>query len=58
MRKSRFATEQIIGFIKQIGAGIVASELARQYRFSPGCVRLYSRLAAAGLALSATITTH
>ena len=35
MRKSRFTTEQIIGFIKQAEAGMAVSELARQNGFSP-----------------------
>ena len=30
MKKSRFTTEQIIGFIKQADAGMAVSELARQ----------------------------
>jgi putative transposase len=35
MRKSRFTTEQIIGFIKQTEAGTAVSELGRQ----PGSAR-------------------
>ena len=35
MRKSRFTTEQIIGFIKQAEAGMAVSELGRQHGFSP-----------------------
>lgn len=35
MRQSRFTTEQIIGFIKQIEAGMAVSELGRQHGFSP-----------------------
>ena len=35
MRKSRFTTEQIIGFIKQADAGMAVSELGRQHGFSP-----------------------
>jgi putative transposase len=35
MKKSRFTTEQIIGFIKQADAGMAVSELARQNGFSP-----------------------
>jgi putative transposase len=35
MKKSRFTTEQIIGFIKQADAGLAVSELARQNGFSP-----------------------
>lgn len=35
MKKSRFTTEQIIGFIKQADAGMAVSELARQHGFSP-----------------------
>jgi putative transposase len=35
MKKSRFTTEQIIGFIKQADAGVAVSELARQNGFSP-----------------------
>ncbi|MCM8567740.1 IS3 family transposase [Thauera linaloolentis] len=35
MRKSRFTTEQIIGFIKQAEAGMAVSELCRQHGFSP-----------------------
>jgi putative transposase len=34
MRKSRFTTEQIIGFIKQAEAGMAVSELVRQHGFS------------------------
>ncbi len=35
MRKSRFTTEQIIGFIKQVEAGMAVTELGRQHGFSP-----------------------
>jgi putative transposase len=37
MRKSRFTTEQIIGFIKQAEAeaGMAVAELCRQHGFSP-----------------------
>lgn len=35
MKKSRFATEQIIGFIKQADAGMAVAELCRQHGFSP-----------------------
>lgn len=35
MEKSRFTTEQIIGFIKQADAGLAVPELARQNGFSP-----------------------
>lgn len=35
MKKSRFTTEQIIGFIKQADAGMAVAELARQNGFSP-----------------------
>ena len=35
MKKSRFTTEQIIGFIKQADAGMAVAELARQHGFSP-----------------------
>ena len=35
MRKSRFTTEQIIGFIKQVEAGMPAADLSRQHGFSP-----------------------
>ncbi|MFN6508175.1 IS3 family transposase [Xanthomonas translucens pv. translucens] len=35
MKKSRFSTEQIIGFIKQAGAGMAVAELCRQHGFSP-----------------------
>ncbi|MBS0383166.1 MAG: IS3 family transposase [Proteobacteria bacterium] len=35
MRKSRFTTEQIIGFIKQVEAGMAVAELSRQHGFSP-----------------------
>jgi putative transposase len=35
MRKSRFTTEQIIGFIKQTEAGMAVAELCRQHGFSP-----------------------
>ena len=34
MRKSRFTTEQIIGFIKQAEAGLAVTELCRQNGFS------------------------
>jgi putative transposase len=32
MKKSRFTTEQIIGFIKQADAGMAVAELGRQDR--------------------------
>lgn len=35
MRKSRFTTEQIIGFIKQVEAGMAVSALGRPHGFSP-----------------------
>lgn len=35
MRKSRFTTEQIIGFIKQAQAGMAVAELGRRHCFSP-----------------------
>ncbi len=35
MKKSRFTTEQIIGFIKQADAGMAVAELSRQPGFSP-----------------------
>ncbi|MGH8124879.1 MAG: IS3 family transposase [Rhodanobacteraceae bacterium] len=35
MRKSRFTTEQIIGFIKQVEAGMAVADLSRQHGFSP-----------------------
>ncbi|QSQ59331.1 IS3 family transposase [Xanthomonas translucens] len=35
MKKSRFSTEQIIGFIKQADAGMAVAELCRQHGFSP-----------------------
>ncbi len=35
MKKSRFSTEQIIGFIKQADAGMAVAELSRQHGFSP-----------------------
>ena len=35
MKKSRFTTEQIIGFIKQADAGMSVAELSRQNGFSP-----------------------
>lgn len=35
MKKSRFSTEQIIGFLKQAEAGISVAELGRQHGFSP-----------------------
>lgn len=35
MKKSRFTTEQIIGFIKQADADMAVSELARQNAFRP-----------------------
>ncbi|MEA9519847.1 transposase, partial [Xanthomonas campestris pv. campestris] len=31
MKKSRFSTEQIIGFIKQADAGMAVAELCRQH---------------------------
>ncbi|MEA0671899.1 transposase, partial [Xanthomonas campestris] len=31
MKKSRFTTEQIIGFIKQADAGMAVAELCRQH---------------------------
>jgi putative transposase len=37
MKKSRFTTEQIIGFIKQADAGMAVSELARQHRSRENC---------------------
>jgi putative transposase len=35
MKKSRFTTEQIIGFIMQAESGMAISEFARQNGFSP-----------------------
>lgn len=35
MKKSRFTTEQIIGFIKQAETGMAVADLARQNGFSP-----------------------
>ena len=35
MKKGRFTTEQIIGFIKQADAGMAMAELCRQHGFSP-----------------------
>ncbi|MBS0431153.1 MAG: IS3 family transposase [Proteobacteria bacterium] len=35
MRKSRFTTEQVIGFIKQVEAGMAVADLSRQHGFSP-----------------------
>lgn len=35
MRKSRFSTEQIIGFLKQAEAGMAVAELGRRHGFSP-----------------------
>jgi putative transposase len=35
MRTSRFTTEQIIGFLKQVEAGMAVAELCRQHGFSP-----------------------
>lgn len=35
MRKSRFTTEQITGFLKQAEAGMSVSELGRQHGFCP-----------------------
>ena len=35
MRKGRFTTEQIIGFIKQVEAGMAVADLGRQHGFSP-----------------------
>ena len=35
MRKSRFTTEQIFGFIKQVEAGMLVADLSRQHGFSP-----------------------
>ena len=34
MRKSRFTTEQIIGFIKQVEVGMAVADLCRQNGFS------------------------
>ena len=34
MRKSRFTTEQIIGFIKQVEAGMPVADLCRRHGFS------------------------
>jgi putative transposase len=34
MRKTRFTSEQIIGFIKQAEAGMAVAELGRQHGFS------------------------
>jgi putative transposase len=34
MRKSRFTTEQIIGFLTQAEAGMVVTELRRQHGFN------------------------
>ncbi len=34
MRKSRFTTEQMIGFIKQVEAGMPVADLCRQHGFS------------------------
>ncbi|TVS58604.1 hypothetical protein E2P68_01030, partial [Xanthomonas perforans] len=34
MKKSRFSTEQIIGFIKQADAGMAVAELCRRHGFS------------------------
>lgn len=34
MRKSRFSTEQVIGFIKQVEAGMPVVDLCRQHGFS------------------------
>lgn len=35
MRTSRFTPEQIIGFLKQVEAGMAVAELCRQHGFSP-----------------------
>ena len=35
MKKSRFTTEQIIGFLKQVEAGMAVADLCRQHGFSP-----------------------
>ena len=35
MKKSRFTTDQIIGFLKQAEAGMAVAELGRQHGFSP-----------------------
>lgn len=35
MRTSRFTPEQIIGFVKQVEAGMAVAELCRQHGFSP-----------------------
>jgi putative transposase len=35
MRTSRFTTEQIIGFLKQVEAGMAVAELCRLHGFSP-----------------------
>jgi putative transposase len=35
MRTSRFTPEQIIGFLKQVEAGMAVAELCRQHGLSP-----------------------
>jgi putative transposase len=35
MKKGRFTTEQIIGFIKQAESGMAVADMARQHGFSP-----------------------
>jgi putative transposase len=35
MKKSRFTTEQIIGFLRQADAGMSVGELSRMHGFSP-----------------------
>lgn len=33
MKKGRVSTEQVIGFIKQVSAGVAVAELCRQHGF-------------------------
>ena len=54
MRKSRFTTEQIIGFIKQVEAGMAVVDLSHQHGFSSATFyqwrAKYGGMEAAGIA--------
>jgi len=57
MKKSRFTTEQIIGFIKQADAGMPVAELARQHGFSPASFYVW-RAKFGGMATSLPTIAH